>query len=353
MRKLATIQKILDIAPIEGADVIEVATIRGWKVVVAKKDNYQVGDLVVYCEVDSWIPHKLAPFLSKGQEPREFEGIKGERLRTVKLRGQVSQGLILPVTKEFELPPFIQHKDGNYQNVEEGMDVSDILGIIKYEPPVPAQLAGLIKGAFPSQTIKTDEERIQNLKSEYDRLSNMVFEVTEKLEGSSCQFGLINGEFVVCSRNLNLAETESNSMWQQVRRYDIEVKMRQYNLDGIMIQTEIVGEGIQGNHYKIKGQNIYVFAIYDTNTGQFLTPAQREEIVKVIGLKHVPVIGEFQLAAIGGETGLDPIESILSYADGMSLINPSVMREGVVFKQVDGQEHFKAVSNSYLIKTGG
>ena len=97
MRKLATIRRIDALTPIDGADAIECATVGGWKVVV-KKGEYTVGDLAVYCEIDSWIPTELAAFLSKGKEPREFEGIKGERLRTVKLRGQLSQGLLLPLT---------------------------------------------------------------------------------------------------------------------------------------------------------------------------------------------------------------------------------------------------------------
>ena len=96
MRKLATVRRIDDIRPIPDADAIECAVIGGWSVVI-KKGEYREGDIAVYCEIDSWIPHELAPFLSKGQEPREFEGIRGERLRTVKLRGQVSQGLLLPL----------------------------------------------------------------------------------------------------------------------------------------------------------------------------------------------------------------------------------------------------------------
>lgn len=96
MRKLATIRRIAAILPIPNADAIEVAQVDNWKVVV-KKGDHRVGELVIYCEVDSWIPHEIAPLLSKGQEPREYEGIKGERLRTVRLRGTTSQGLILPL----------------------------------------------------------------------------------------------------------------------------------------------------------------------------------------------------------------------------------------------------------------
>jgi RNA ligase (TIGR02306 family) len=98
MRKMATIRKIDDIRPIEGADAIECAVVGGWQVVV-KKGEYNVGDLAVYLEIDSFVPHELAPFLSKGQEPREFNGVKGERLRTVKLRGVTSQGLLLPLKR--------------------------------------------------------------------------------------------------------------------------------------------------------------------------------------------------------------------------------------------------------------
>ena len=115
-RKLATVRCIDSIDPIPGADAIEVATVGGWKTVVAKKDGFKAGDLAIYCEVDSWIPTELAPFLSKGNEPREYNGVKGERLRTIKLRGTLSQGLILPMTGQNPL-------------LREGDDLTEFLGI--------------------------------------------------------------------------------------------------------------------------------------------------------------------------------------------------------------------------------
>ena len=137
-RKLATIRKIAAIEPIEGADAIEVAVVDGWKVVV-KKGEFQVDALAVYIEIDSWVPTELAPFLSKGKEPREFESVKGERLRTVKLRGQLSQGLLLPL-------------EPTCANIEselfEGLDVSLPLNILKWERPMNAQLAGIARGNF-------------------------------------------------------------------------------------------------------------------------------------------------------------------------------------------------------------
>src|SRR5690606_14324398 len=134
---------------------------------------------VVYCEPDSWVPHDLAPFLSKGKEPKEYDGVKGERLRTVKLRGQLSQGLILPLSV---IPPNSNTSSGE---LKDGDDVSAILGVVKYEPPVPAQLAGLIKGNFPSFIPKTDQERVQNIGNLLAEYQEHSWEVTEKIDGSS------------------------------------------------------------------------------------------------------------------------------------------------------------------------
>jgi RNA ligase (TIGR02306 family) len=342
MRKLASTQMIIDIQPIPDADAIEVATVNSWKVVV-KKGEFIVGDMVIYCEVDSWIPHSLAPFLSKG-EPKEYNGVKGERLRTVRLRGQISQGLII----------HLGTVDIHWKNEMkiEGYDLTEILGIQKYEPPIPACLSGVVKGPWPSAIPKTDEERIQNLTNEYRELRTFVYEMTEKLEGSSCTMGLINDEFIVCSRNLNLTETEGNTFWKMARKYDVEARMRTLNLNNVVIQGECIGEGIQGNHYCIKGQEFYVFNVYSITDGQYASPTHRMNIVDNLGLHHVPVLCHAPLDALEC-LGENNIESVLKYADGKSSINSQKMREGVVFKQLNGQKHFKAVSNAYLLKTGG
>ena len=190
MRKLATIRKITELNPIPKADAIEVATVDGWKAVV-KKGDFKVGDLAIYLEVDSWVPYELAPFLSKDKEPKEYNGVKGERLRTIKLRGQLSQGLLLPIDVAYDEDP------PDYDHVFlEGDDVTEILGIQKWERPVPAQLAGLMKGSFPSFIPKTDQERVQNIVSEIASAKELglEFEVTEKLEGSSMTCYLRNLE---------------------------------------------------------------------------------------------------------------------------------------------------------------
>jgi len=341
MRKLATIRKIDALRPIPDADAIECAVIGGWTAVV-KKGEFAAGDLAVYCEIDSWIPHTMAPFLSKGKEPRVFDGIAGERLRTMKLRGQLSQGLLLPrytvLDKVYE--------------IYEGMDVSDLLGIVKYEAPVPAQLAGEVKGMFPGWIQKTDQERVQNLKEELDYWlrEQHVWEVTEKLDGSSMTVYLRDGEFGVCSRNLELKPSETNSLWKVAVRNDLELKLRCANRN-LALQGELIGEGIQGNPYKQKGQEFFLFDIYDIDTSKYLTPAERKAFVNEHDIKHVPVLAFG--AELGDTLGINSINGILKFAEGKSVMGMiGCEREGVVFKSKNMQCSFKAISNKFLLKGG-
>ena len=340
MRKMATIRKIDALLPIVGADAIECAVVGGWTCVV-KKGEFTVGDLAVYLEIDSWVPTELAPFLSKGKEPREFEGIKGERLRTVKLRGQLSQGLLLPL-------------EPTCTNIEselfEDLDVSLPLGIIKWERPMNAQLAGMARGNFPSLIPKTDQERVQNLKSEIAQAAEdgLQFEVTEKLEGSSMTVYLIDGVFGVCSRNLDLKETDDNTFWQVARRDGIEAKMRASTPGGgFAIQGELIGPGIQGNIYKLSKPEFRVFDVYSISGGYYLSPSNRREFINAMGLLHVPVFkSDFMLTT-------ETVADLLQMAEGKSVMGTITgpEREGIVFKQVNGGMTFKAISNKYLLKS--
>jgi RNA ligase (TIGR02306 family) len=332
MRKLATVRRISSIDPIPGADAIEVATVGGWRVVV-KKGEYTPGDLAVYCEIDSWIPTELAPFLSKGKEPRVYDGIPGERLRTVRLRGQISQGLLLPYAVCGKI-------------CEEGEDVSELLGIVKYDPPVNAQLAGMAKGPFPGVITKTDQERVQNLTVEIAAATEagLQFEVTEKLEGSSMTCYLINGEFGVCSRNLDLKDTADNTLWQVAHRDGIEAKMRAVDPHwSFAIQGELIGPGIQGNMYKLSKPEFRVFDVYDIQTGKYLPPAARHNLISRMFLLHAPLV------AWSKDLGTGTVDEMLSWAEGKSVLNDKQEREGVVFKQMTGSMTFKIVSNQYLL----
>ena len=345
MRKLASIRKIIDIQPIPKADAIEVATVDGWKVVV-KKGEFVVGDQVVYCEVDSWVPHELAPFLTKGKEPREFNGVKGERLRTIKLRGQLSQGLILPLDVCISVM-------GCTSPLQEGDDVTEWLNIQKWERPIPAQLAGVMRGSFPSFIPKTDQERAQNLVKEIEEavLSGLEFERTEKLEGSSMtvylrflepdEQGHSQWDFGVCSRNIDLKRDPDNSFWKVAIEKGLEGLMLSFGGD-IAIQGELVGPGIQGNIYGLDKLEFFVYDIYDIRGGKYIEPPRRRQIIDEMGLDHVPLID--------ASTKLDFVFSLLKNAEGMSALKET-LREGDVYKQVDGGMTFKVVSNLYLERT--
>jgi RNA ligase (TIGR02306 family) len=338
MRKLASIRKISEIRPIEGADAIELAIVDGWQTVV-KKNEYRVGDLAVYLEVDSWVPTELAPFLSKGKEPRVFNGVKGERLRTVKLRGALSQGLL--ISRDIALPMT--------NNFVEGDDVTEILGIQKWERPVPAALVGEMKGSFPSFIPKTDQERAQNLVAEIVAATEigMKFEITEKLEGSSMTVYRYQGEFGVCSRNIDLKRDENNTFWSVALRDELEAHMM--SIDpywDFAIQGELIGPGIQGNIYGLTKHEFHVFDVYDIRSGKYLDPLSRRNLIDRMGLDHVPVLEQY--ADLHDTLGITDIPQLLKFADGKSRL-ADTKREGIVFKQVDGGMTFKVISNEYLL----
>lgn len=332
MRKLASIQQIKEIRPISGADEIEVARVNSWDVVV-KKGEYSPGDLAVYCEIDSFLPvREEFEFLRKSSFKLMGE-MEGFRLRTVKLRGQVSQGLLLPYPGSGEV----------------GDDLTEALGIVKYEPPIPAQLAGQMKGVFPSFIPKTDEERIQNLTSEYAGLlgSNSDWVITEKLDGSSTTIYLMNDEFGVCSRNIDLLETEGNSFWRVARDWNIEAKMRHFSsiFGNFAIQGELIGEGIQGNPYCLKGQTIRLFSLHLIDAGRRASYFELENFCRKSSLDMAPLLSEDdQVLPV-------TIDELLAMADGKSLLNPATDREGIVVRSVDQLISFKVISNKYLLKS--
>jgi len=345
MRKMATVRRIDSIRPIPDADAIECAVVGGWTVVV-KKGEFKVGDLAVYCEIDSWIPTEIAPFLTKpGQEVKEYEGIKGERLRTVKLRGQLSQGLMLPFTADMAIK--IGAPPGSKFTDYAGLDVSDFLGIKKYEAPIPAQLAGEVKGAFPGFIPKTDQERIQNLSTELTAWRDEAdfWEVTEKLDGSSMTVYIRDGEFGVCSRNLELKRNADNSLWKAAEHQALETILSEHGKN-IALQGELIGEGIQSNPYKKKGQHFFLFDAYLIDEGRYMTPKERHDFIASTGVSHVPIIDR-------GGIIRDAMDAILAGAEGKSLLNEQTEREGLVFKRHDGKASFKAISNRFLMKTGG
>ena len=336
-RKLASIRVIGDIQPIEGADMIELAIVDGWKVVVAKNVGHKVGDMVIYCEIDSFLPIRNEFEFLRKSSYKKMGDQEGFRLKTIKLRGQVSQGLILPIV-------VLNPPDTNiYVTPFEGLDVTEMLEIVKYEPPIPAELSGKVKGLFPSFLRKTDEERVQNLTKEYEQYKSLGrnFYVTEKLDGSSATFYYKDGVFGVCSRNLELLETEGNTFWKVARELDLENKMRDFGVN-ISLQGELIGEGIQGNPYKIKGQTVRFFNLFDIDLQVYHSLAHLGRALGIMGLKMVPIVDEFFLLP-------NTIEELLKYAEDKSVLNSKFDREGVVIRSNDRTISFKAISNKFLL----
>lgn len=341
MRKMATIRRISELRPIEGADAIECAIVDGW-VVVVKRGEFAVGDLAVYLEIDSWVPTEIAPFLSKGNEPREYNGIKGERLRTVSLRKTTSQGLLLPIETVFP------GKDRAFWYSEEGNDVSEALGIQKYEAPIPAQLAGEVRGNFPSFIPKTDQERIQNLTRELQGWiqKGISFEVTEKLDGSSMTVYVNGDDAGVCSRNLDLKGDNPNTFWNVARQESLIEKIRSTDRN-LAFQGELIGPNIQGNRYNVATHQFHLFDIYDIDAKRYLTPTERHDVVRATGVRHVPVIAPSVI--LDAPT---TVASLLQFAEAKSILNRNAEREGVVYKSNSDDTSWKAISNKFLLKGG-
>jgi RNA ligase (TIGR02306 family) len=331
-RKLASVVKIADIQPIVGADAIMVASVKGWKVVV-KKDEYKVGDLAVYYEIDSFLPIRPQfEFLRKSSFKR-MGSSEGFRLKTIRLRGQISQGLLTPIPE-------------GISNPKEGDDLTEALDIVKYEPPIPAQLAGKIKGTFPSFIPKTDEIRIQNFESEvgFSPVGERAY-VTEKLDGTSFTCYFNNGVFGVCGRNWELSETSDNSLWRMANVLQLKEKMTKHGKN-IALQGELVGAGINGNLYGLSDHKLYFFTGYDIDKGRRMFFDELEWVLFGLQLQMVPVLEKYGFV-IPNENNI--VDYMLRYAEGKSVLNMEVDREGVVVRGLEREFSFKAISNTYLL----
>jgi RNA ligase (TIGR02306 family) len=330
MRKLASIQKIWNIEPIEGADAIMKASVLGWQLVI-RKDEFAIGDLCVYCEIDSIMPDK---------PEFEFVRSRGNRIKTIRLRGQISQGVCFPLSV---LPSTL--------TIQEDMDVTELLGVTKFEPPIPANLAGEVKGMFPSFMPKTDETRVQVLQSVLDKFVGTKCYVAEKLDGSSTTYYMNEGEFGVCSRNLDILKNEENSMWKFATENNLEEKLKALN-QNICLQGEIIGEGIQKNKYKLKGQIVYFFNVFDIDKQEYLSLESFKMLMNRLGLKHVPILEEnFEL--------VNNIDALVEKSKINSHLNGDTIAEGIVIRPVQeviekyklqGRLSFKAINPNFLIK---
>ena len=386
-RKLASVQKIKAIKPIEGADKIEIVQVLNWDC-VAKKGEYQVGDAVIYFEIDSLLPDIPA-----------FEWLKGSswsqklnkyKIATHKFRGQISQGLVIPINQLGELLEQIKPKNytalpswmymENGFNIDdwidldgkfalEGVDLTEKLNIEKYEPPVSnGPLGDLISHEW--YVPKTDEERIQvcaeDVLPKYMESEQGAWYASIKLDGTSCTAGLFEDAFLIGGRNQWYKGP--NMYTETVKRYgDIEKHLRDYQkLTGkyIVFQGELCGPGIQSNRLGLKEKEWFIFNVWVSDTGK-MDSYKKLDLLRFLnmcddfGLPHVPIIPVSAKFDFKATTDIDEtVENLLKYVDGIKYrtffddASPSQIAEGAVFRKNDMTYSFKVVSNKFLLKGG-
>ena len=381
-RALAYIQHVTNIRPIDGADNIEQCNVLGWNL-ICKKGEFHEGDPCVYIEIDSKVPER---------EEFEFLRAKGFKVKTMKLGkfNCISQGLAMPQSAFKELA-----------ELSEGTDVTDILGIkysvqednarkgngdpnAKYKS-MAARHQKIFKKkwarwmmrrswgrkvmffffgkkkdnprGFPTFVSKTDEERVEN--QPWRIGDGKTYLATEKLDGTSCTYALERKgrnkfEFYVCSRNVRQQDEKQecyhdhNIYWDLAFKYNIEQHLKDFlnkfpQLKWVCIQGEGVGS-VQGNPLKLTEDDLYVFNFKESQTGRWSSMAGAGQ-VREWGMKWVPILGEVQMP--------DTMEELKVLATGKSRVNPEVMREGIVYRSLDGSDSFKNVSREYLLKHNG
>lgn len=350
MRQLASVQEVAAVTPIPGADAIEKVTVLGWHV-VAKKGEHKVGDRVVYCEIDSHMPERPEfEFLRANSYKGPLTNTIGEtvlragfRIKTIKLRGQVSQGICFPLSI---LP------EGTPRDV--GADVTDALGIVKWEMPEElGGVRGLPRSTFPIGIPKTDETRVQNLGGLLHACRGQTFVMTEKLDGSSFTAFVRGDDFGVCSRNQMLDPADmSHAFCVLAARLGLAEKMREKQANGagdFAIQGEVIGPKIQGNKYGLDECRLYVFDGFWIAAGCHMSPGALRDLTVEMGLVSVPDLGTFTLA--------HGIDEIVAMSEGKSALNPKIEREGIVLRPtMPGRDDrgnrvsFKAINPRFLLK---
>ncbi len=347
MRKLASIQRIWKMDPIEGADRIELANVLGWQCVV-NKGQFQPMDLAVYFEIDSFLPIREEFEFMRASSYRKTD-IMGEgfRLRTMKFRGQISQGLLLPINQFPELS----------SDIELGADVTEILGIHKWEIEEKVTTGGTVIGTLPIDVPHTDETRVQAEPDLIRDFAGLEYYITTKMDGSSHSVSIDEDGFHVTGHNYEYKDDGKSAFYDLVKREDIESKLRKYyeenGLHLLTIQGELCAPGIQQNRLKLIRPEWYVFTI--RINGKRVGLRKMREICDSLGLMMVPV----------EEIGMDlpskypTVEALLERADGE--YPKGGKKEGIVIRptepvfneRISAALSMKVVSNKYLLKNEG
>lgn len=358
-RKLVSVQKIVSTEPIPGADRIEIARVLGWQCVTQKSNNFKPGELVAYFEVDSLVPLDVPQFAFL----RKKETDTHARIKTIKLKGHFAQGLILPLNIINEV---VKSKTGWTHDIVylEGDDLTEALGVEKWEPPIPAQLAGKVVGLFPGFVSKTDETRLQAIPSVLEKYKGTTFVVTEKLDGSSITVFYVPKDtpglpakylespeeniFGVASRNLCISYDEENAYWKAVKALNLEETMRRIGKP-MVFQGELIGPGVQKNKLKQDELSIRWFNAIDPITRKAYNHNTARELFNEYGITGVPVLGNVVLN--------HTVDQLVLSSIGNSMLAPTVSREGIVMRPLEeledekvGRLSFKVINPEFSIK---
>jgi RNA ligase (TIGR02306 family) len=339
MRKLASIQTVKYVKSIPDADSIETVGVLGWEV-VSKKGEFQPGDTCLFIEIDSLLPE--LPEFEFLRKSCWNDNLKKYRLKSCKLKKQLSQGLALPIS----VFPILA-------GLTAGADVTDLLGIEKYDPPIPTSISGDAK-KFIWPISKTDEIRVQ-LDDEYgfiERLTGQPYYISLKLDGTSSTF-LIDPKdetYHVCGRNFSYKENDTHNFWVLSRKYNIEQGLRNFWEKGhrLALQGEVVGPGIQKNPLGLSHVDLYIFNVVDIRTGQKLCLDKSLIVTSQLGLNFVPIVDK---GSSFGYTKTDLLEMAKGkYKTHFPSAKDSQDREGIVIRSFCGEVSFKAINNDFLLK---
>ena len=387
-RALAHVEIVNNKQPIEGADRIELITVLGWNV-IQQKDTVEIGDKVVYIEIDSKVP---------ATETFEFLEKRGYKVKSLKMRNQISQGLVMTFD-QLGLNP-------DKYNV--GDDLTEKLGITKIETDEEKRLKSsesfdsavmsmkarhkkffsmsfikkLMKfnwfrkiiffflgkkkdkpKSFPGFIRKTDEVRVENIPNVLGQKKHYIR--TEKIDGTSSTYAIQKkgrkSEFIVCSRNVRQQDVDQkcyhdcgNVYWEMFYKYNIgdflTAFQKETGAEIVILQGETYGESLQGNPYKLDHREFRGFNLITTDVRNSvynrIPSKEAEEVCSKYGIMWVPILDEiYELP--------DNMKDMKATAEGDSVVNPAVLREGIVYRCPEDDSSFKNVSNSYLLKHNG
>jgi RNA ligase (TIGR02306 family) len=403
MRKLVTLRSISTISQIAGAETIECAVLDGWECVIRKSEGLKPGDVVVYIETDAFLKvkepfldlHKVQGCLQKNAENEEGFKIRIHQMGPKKTPEndalgyvkQTSNGLVLPLSDFETIVPGIR-------DMPVGTDLTEQIGAKVFEPFVAGEVENIAFGGMSSAIKETDQERVQNALVYFSKYRGITFEVTEKINGTSCSFYLMDGKFGVCNRTLDLKNTPGCKHWDYAIARGIEQAMREHGKN-IALQGELAGEGIAKNTLQLKGVHYFLFDVWDIDERRYMTATERKAVFgwfkAKCGIEHVPVVdkaatldpegsisrAQSQIARLELErdtTKMDKAEfdkkrtelsvpihegvkKFVAASDGTSVVTPGRKREGLVFKSnelVNGQTvSFKVISDAYKLKYEG